>query len=120
MTTQRQAERAMDTHADALAAYPNVVGVGMIDSDSDDRPGADRAHAVAVYVTKKKPTTELDADELLPGFVEIDERGETLKVPVKVVEIGEIGPQNGLADRWADGSENRGNGDDDGSTFFPQ
>lgn len=96
MTTRRQVERAIEAHADALATFPNVVGVGM------------RSLSVAVYVTEKKPANELDPTGLLPGFVEIDERGSPVKIPVDVVEMGEAGP------------ENRRNDGDDGSTFSPQ
>lgn len=115
MTTRRQAERAIEAHADELSAYPNVVGVGMGET-AGDRSKEPSSPCVAVYVTEKKPSTELAPSELLPGFVEIRERGDTVKVRVEVIEMGRVDPETDLGRQV----ENRSNDGDDGSTFFPQ
>lgn len=116
MTSRRQAERAIEMYADELSAFPNVVGVGMSDSGDGQRPRSERVLAVGVYVSEKKPVSELDASELLPGFVEIDDEGATVKVPVKVIEIGGVRPEHDEPGR----SEIQSNEGDDGSTFFAQ
>jgi hypothetical protein len=116
MTSRRHVERAIERYADELSAFPNVVGIGMSEADGDDRPRTERALAVAVYVSDKKPMSELDASELLPGFVEVDDKGDSVKVPVKVIEMGEVHPEG---DR-PDGTENQSNEGDDSSTFSAQ
>ena len=116
MSTQRHAERAVEAHADALATFPNVVGVGTREHRDAERRRPVRSHAVAVYVSEKKPTSELAPDEVLPGFVEIDDQGATVKVPVDVVEAGAIHPERD----GGGAAENRRSDGDDGSTFSPQ
>ncbi len=108
MTSRRQALRAAELHADELAGYPNVVGVGTSPTGRDDRPASERDHALAVYVTEKKPADELAPDALLPGYVEIPGRGTTLKVAVEVIEVGGVD---------VEGAENRGTGRPGSSTF---
>ena len=118
MTSRRQAERAMEIHADELSAFPNVVGLGMSETGEDDRP---RSHALVVYVTEKKPASELDAGELLPRFVEIADKGDTSKVPVKVIEVGEIQPEGAPPEGdSSDDADTRRDPGDDGSTFYAQ
>ncbi|MGB3736443.1 MAG: hypothetical protein WA964_15900 [Ilumatobacter sp.] len=116
MTSRRLIERAIELHADVLAAFPNVVGVGLSDTVDDDRPGAERSLAVGVYVTKKKSAAELEDGDLLPGFVEIDDRGDMVRVPVEVIEMGEFHLE-GLGSQDAEIPRNEG---DDGSTFSAQ
>lgn len=111
MTSRQQVEQALDAHADELSAYPNVVGIGAHES-----AGRPRSHALAVYVAEKKPASELDAGDLLPGFVEITVEDETMQVPVTVIEIGEVHPE----DTAAHDAEIRSIEGDDGSTFFAQ
>ncbi len=90
MISLRQAQRAADLHGEELAAFPNVVAVGVRKVGPADRPAPEQGHAVVAYVTDKKPVAELDADVVLPGYVEIPGRGVTHRVAVKVIEIGEI------------------------------
>ncbi len=116
MTSRRQAERAIEKYADELSAFPNVVGIGMSETDGDGRPRTERVLAVAVYVTEKKPMSELGASERLPGFVEVDDKGDTVRVLVKVIEMGKVHPE---ADE-PDGAENQSNEGDDSSTFSAQ
>jgi hypothetical protein len=104
-------ERALDLHADELSAFPNVVGLGTGLTGSDDRPESEREHALAVYVTEKKPQSELEPDAVLPFYVEIPGRGTTLKVAIQVVEIGELTTES---------SENQGDEELGGSTFGPE
>lgn len=111
MTSRRQAERALELHADDLSAYPNVVALGTVVSGGDDRPASERDHAVAVYVTEKLPAEQLDADALLPGYVEIPGRDAVRKVGVEVIEIGVLGPEQ---------IENRHTGGPGASTFGPE
>lgn len=117
MATDRQAQRAAEQHADALSAYPNVVGVGTRPVGEPGTPGGRRGggrgggggggrggagagttgaggqHAVAVYVSRKVPDQQLADDERLPDHVEVSERGGTAQVPVVVVEAGAIAPE---------------------------
>lgn len=111
MTSRQQVEQALEAHADTLSAYPNVVGIGARES-----AGPPHSLALAVYVAEKKPASELDAGDLLPGFVEITVEDETVKVPVTVIEIGEVRPE----DTAGHDAESRRIEGDDGSTFSPQ
>lgn len=111
MTSRRQVERALELHADELSGFPNVVGVGTGLTGSDDRPASERDHALAVYVTEKKPQTELEPDAILPFYVEIPGRGTTLKVAIQVIEIGDVTTES---------TENQGNEEPGASTFGPQ
>ena len=95
MATPKQASRAAEMHADDLSSYPNVVGVGTQPVDDDGQPAAKGAskHAVAVYVRRKVPASELEAGERLPAYVEVPEHGRKERVPVVVVESGAIAPE---------------------------
>lgn len=93
MITRRQAKRAVELHGEELADYPNVVALGVSRLGDVGRPASERNHALAVYVTDKKPAAELDAGAVLPGYVEIPGRGTTHKVAVQVIEIGELDRQ---------------------------
>lgn len=88
MATQRQAQRAAEQNADDLSNFPNVVGIGVQALDVIAGPPEERHHAVAVYVTRKLPSRELDLDDRLPEYVEIAGRRGPVRVPVKVVESG--------------------------------
>jgi len=88
VTSRRQAQRAVEIHGDELCAFPNVVGVGTGRAGREDVPASEREYTLAVYVTEKKPASELGPDGLLPGFVEIPGRPVARKVAVQVVEIG--------------------------------
>lgn len=108
MTTQRQAKRALELHGDTLSGFANVVGVGTARSGREDRPTSESAHTLAVYVTEKKPASELDPGDLLPGHVEIPGRGVTHQVRVQVIAIGNPELQ---------GTENRDGDPPEPSTF---
>lgn len=116
MTSRHHTERAIELYADELSAFPNVVGVGMSESVDAERSPSERVLAVAVYVSDKKPASELGEGELLPGFVEIDDNGDSVKVPVKVIEMGEVQPEGSAPAA----TENQHNEGDEGSTFFAQ
>jgi hypothetical protein len=93
MISRRQAKRALEIHSDELSGFPNVVAVGVSRTGRQHRPASDADHAVAVYVSQKVPKGALDADGVLPGYVEIPGRGTTHKVAVEVIEIGEMEAQ---------------------------
>ena len=101
MATPREAAHAAEVHADDLSAYPNVVGIGTrpVDDEAATRAGgaatgADEGeHAVAVYVSRKVPVEQLDAQQRLPAFVEVAGRGGRRRVPVVVIESGVIKPE---------------------------
>ena len=90
MATPQEARRAADVHADDLSAHPNVVGVGT--QPVENTAGVD--HAVAVYVSRKVPDAQLRAEERLPTTVDVATRGGTAQVPVVVVEIGQVTPDD--------------------------
>jgi hypothetical protein len=96
MATARQATRAAQMHAEDLSAYPNVVAIGtrrVDDHTPAAKKGTEADHAVAVYVSRKVPAEQLDAQERLPAYVEVPEPGGTERVPVVVVESGVIEPE---------------------------
>ena len=111
MTSRRQAERALELHADELSVYPNVVGLGTSLTGREDRPPSERDHALAVYVTEKQTAEQLGRDGLLPGYVEIPGRGVTVKVAVEVIEIGDVETEH---------TEDRDTGESQGSPFAPE
>lgn len=88
MATQREAEKAVEKHAERLSVLPNVVGLGVQPlSDEDEDPGR---MAVAVYVSRKVPLPKLKPAERVPRRVKLIVRGRTQYVPTRVIEQGEV------------------------------
>jgi hypothetical protein len=87
MATLKQAKRALDQFEAVLSARPNVVGLGIVPA-SDDEHGEDMA--VAVYVRKKLSRSHQATNEAVPETLSIRGRDQTITVPVRVIEQGEV------------------------------
>ena len=84
MATVRLSEAALERHADALIALPNVVMLGTAVAED----------AVAVYVSEMQPESDLLPEERIPEFLVVDDQ----TVPVRVMEIGELGLESESVD----------------------
>jgi hypothetical protein len=87
MATVKQAKRALDAFEEALAQRPNVVGLGIVPS-REERSGD--GMAIGVYVSKKLPEDRLGPDELVPDSLQIPGKKGPVRVPVRVIEQGEV------------------------------
>jgi len=87
MATQKQAKRALDLFEHSLSQRPNVVGLGIVPKDEQGSKGG---MAVGVYVSKKLSQDLLGADELVPDHLEIPGKNNSVVVPTKVIEQGEV------------------------------
>ena len=88
MASRTTCEHALDAYQEQLSALPNVVGLGIVSLDEKDITS--NRLAVGVYVSHKKPRQELDDSERIPEYLEVREKGRARKVPVRVIEQGEI------------------------------
>lgn len=79
-------KRVLDEHADRLTSLPNVVGVGLVSADDE----AEGESAVAVYVRSKVPEAQLKPSEVVPRTLTSTVGGERVKVPTRVIEVGDI------------------------------
>lgn len=83
MSTRAECEAALRIYGEALLAFQNVVGVGILPL-ADDAAG--RGFAVAITVSRKVPLRELDEDEILPSHLQVRDAQRTYKVPTLVIE----------------------------------
>jgi hypothetical protein len=88
MATTPQIKRALDQFEDELCRRKNVVGLGIV-PESMKSKGAGKM-AVAVYVTKKVDPAKLSPRDLLPRSLKIRGRSGAIKVPIRVIEQGEV------------------------------
>ena len=82
MADKRAARKAIEQHGADLRGRANVVGLGI--QPADDGSG----EALAVYVSRKVPASELEPDDLLPASVEISGKDGIERVPIRVIELG--------------------------------
>lgn len=108
MATGLQAQQAADLHAEELASYPNVVGIGTSPLAADRAATGEDEHAVAVYVSRKVPAAQLDDRQRLPDHVELLEAGQVVRVPVIVVATGAFEPENSEPDNSGEPGAYRG------------
>ncbi len=88
MATTPQCKRALDQFETDLSRHKNVVGLGIVpETEGSNGPAK---MAVAVYVTKKMPAAKLSANDLLPKSVKIRGRTGQVRVPVRVIEQGNV------------------------------
>jgi hypothetical protein len=87
MATESEALAALEQFEAELKSRRNVVGLG-VTSESDDL--ADLNVAVAVYVDRKIPKSELSAVDILPKSLKVTLGSATVEVPVKVVAQGQV------------------------------
>ena len=92
MATLEQCELALDLYENRLGQLRNVVGLGIVPASE---LGDDENLAVAVYVSRKVPASELRPEDLVPSRLEIAETGiagpgDLGKVPTRVIEQGEV------------------------------
>jgi hypothetical protein len=83
MASRTLCKKALDRNEERLSALPNVVGLGI------DETGPGR-NAVAVYVEKKLPPSQLGPDERVPKRLYVTSGGTRRAVPVRVIEQGPV------------------------------
>lgn len=88
MATEEHCLEALDRHEKKLAANPQVQGLGIVAQEG--KPFDSKDCAVAVYVEKKLPDDEVAAEHRLPETLEVEHRGATHRVPVRVIEQGPV------------------------------
>lgn len=80
---------SLDSQFD-LEAFSEFVGTGVVPvrDNSDDL-------AVAVYVSKPRNKLSRAFKERVPKFVQVQERGKKVSIPILIVDIGQVKPQYG-------------------------
>jgi hypothetical protein len=85
MATESEAKAILAEYADKLASLPNVVGVGVVSDEA-----ARAQDAVAVYVSVKRPQSQLRPADIVPRTLSSVIGGKTIEAPTRVIEVGEI------------------------------
>jgi hypothetical protein len=88
MASKTLCQKALDLNEERLSALPHVVGLGIDESG----PGTT---AVAVYVEKKLPASQLEPSERVPTRLYVTSRGTRRAVPVRVIEQGPVTLEGG-------------------------
>lgn len=83
MASRTLCKKALDLNEERLSAFPHVVGLGI-----DERGRGD--NAVAVYVEKKLPPSQLQPNERVPTRLYVTSGGTRRAVPVRVFEQGPV------------------------------
>lgn len=94
MATRSHVKRAIELYQEELEGYPNVTGIGVVPVDDD--PGSPAELAVAVYVTRKVPRSELADDEMIPSKLEIPGRDGSQSVPTRIIATGDFELEGGF------------------------
>lgn len=97
MASRRQVRRAIELYEEGLSARPEVVGIGAHWDTRKTVKGSDREHAVAVYVASGADlprSGENHRAEQIPATVEIPARGGVHIIPIVVMQIDELKPEN--------------------------
>ncbi len=94
MASKQHCQRAVEIHGDDLASRPNVIGLGIVPAREAETPSD---FAIAVYVERKVPLTELAEDERVPTQIEVPGRGSsTHSIRTHVLEQGAPSLEPGL------------------------
>jgi hypothetical protein len=88
MASRSLCRKALDKNEERLSALPHVVGLGIDESG----PGQG---AVAVYVERKLPASELAPHERIPSRLYVTSGGARRSVPVRVIEQGPVSLEGG-------------------------
>lgn len=89
MATRAHVQRAIELYQEELVTYPNVTGIGVVPVREDQHEGGAEL-AVAVYVTRKVPRDELEADERIPPTLEVPSRDGPRTVLTRVIATGKF------------------------------
>ncbi len=90
MATEAQCKQALDQYEEQLGTRKNVVGLGIVPLEEENKLAGRRGLAVGVYVKKKVALDRLAAKDRLPEELEVKQRSGVVKVPIKVIEQGEV------------------------------
>ena len=88
MASESEAVKALNQFSDKLSGLKNVVGLGVVSLHEKLEDAADDM-AVAVYVRKKLPKSELPKDQLIPRTLKFKINNRLIEVNTKVIEQGE-------------------------------
>lgn len=85
MASENEARQILPGVEASLTALPNVVGIGVVLADESTHEAA-----IAVYVRRKLPLEVLQAGQVVPETVESTVSGVVVRVPTRVIEVGDF------------------------------
>lgn len=85
MASENEARQVLSGVEASLTALPNVVGIGVVLADESTHEAA-----IAVYVRRKLPLEVLQAGQVVPETVESTVNGAVVRVPTRVIEVGDF------------------------------
>ncbi|GAB2889145.1 hypothetical protein [Microvirgula aerodenitrificans] len=85
MASENEARQLLPGVEASLTALPNVVGIGVVLADESTHEAA-----IAVYVRRKLPLEVLQAGQVVPETVESTVNGVVVRVPTRVIEVGDF------------------------------
>ncbi|AVY95804.1 hypothetical protein [Microvirgula aerodenitrificans] len=85
MASENEARQILPGVEASLTALPNVVGIGVVLADESTHEAA-----IAVYVRRKLPLEVLQAGQVVPETVESTVNGVVVRVPTRVIEVGDF------------------------------
>ena len=88
MASRTLCKKALDLNEERLSALPHVVGLGIDEAARGDC-------AVAVYVEKKLPPSQLQPNEKVPERLYVTSGATRRAVPVRVIEQGPVSLEGG-------------------------
>jgi hypothetical protein len=89
MATKAQVENALDVFERDLNKYKNVVGLGIVPAE-DENKGGPMDLALAVYVSKKVPVERLAKKDRIPESLTLKKRSGEFLIPVRIIEQGPV------------------------------
>jgi hypothetical protein len=90
MATRSECQRALALYEEDLSRRRNVVGLGIVPCSPLIQLARHDELVVAVYVSRKVPAEQLNPEDMLPRVLRVRDRGETIEVPVQVIQQGPI------------------------------
>lgn len=97
MDAEQRCRLALEFNQDRLARLPNVVGLG-ITEDTRDSSGKGPSYAVAVYVSRKVPESELLGHEVVPRDIPVTAATAGVSVRTRIIESGSFQKEGGSHD----------------------
>lgn len=86
MASKAHVLKAMEQFSSQLNQKQNVVGFGVVPMDG----ASGKDLALAVYVTKKMPASELKQDDCLPATIPLKVMSRIVDIPIRVIEQGVV------------------------------
>lgn len=88
-------QKALKKHAKELSALENVQGLGIVGTGFDGKEvDQEFPLRLAVYVTRKLAEKDIPKHQRVPKMLEVLDDGVMKKVKTKIIEQGEVSPQD--------------------------